>query len=215
MSALSGAIYSAAFPPVGWGWLVFPAIALLLFVLRGEDGTKARALGFIHGMVAFGMGLSWLVQLFGPAAVALWTILAAFPALFAHFQGLAEKRGFAGWRFAVFTTLNWCGWEFIRAELFPLKFPWMGTGLAMGPNVLLPWIGVYGVGLFVMFGTAWLVSVSWKSPVGYVAVAIALLRFISPVEAPGEGDPMALKVAALQFEGVELEKFLTVSKSLP
>jgi hypothetical protein len=65
-------------------------------------------------------------------------------------QSRASSRGVTGWQFAIFTALNWCGWEFIRAELFPLKFPWMTAGLAMGPNALLPWIGVYGVGLFVI-----------------------------------------------------------------
>jgi hypothetical protein len=118
LSIVSGAIYASSFPPVGWGWLVFPSIALFLIVLRGESGSRARALGFLHGITAFGIGLSWLVQLFGPAALALWTVLAVFPALFAHFQGAAEKKGITRWKFAIFTTLNWCGWEWIRAEVF-------------------------------------------------------------------------------------------------
>jgi apolipoprotein N-acyltransferase len=198
LSIVSGAIYASSFPPVGWGWLVFPSIALFLIVLRGESGSRARALGFLHGITAFGIGLSWLVQLFGPAALALWTVLAVFPALFAHFQGAAEKKGITRWKFAIFTTLNWCGWEWIRAEVFPLKFPWMTSGLAMGPNVLLPWIGVYGVGLFVIFGTAWVVGVSCKSFVGYAAVLVSMLRFVSPVAVPEPGDPMALKVGALR-----------------
>ena len=145
LAVLSGAVYSLAYPPLGWGWLVFPGLVGLLLALRGQHGTRARTIGFLHGMTAYGLGVSWLFHIFGTMVVVLWCVLAAFTALFAEMQSRASSRGVAGWQLAVFTALNWCGWEFIRAELFPLKFPWMTAGLAMGPNTLLPWVGVYGV----------------------------------------------------------------------
>ncbi len=64
--------------------------------------------------------LSWLFHIFGWLVIMLWVILAAFTALFAEMQGRALVRGLSGYKLVVFTTVNWCGWEFIRAELFPL-----------------------------------------------------------------------------------------------
>ena len=187
MAVLSGAVYAMAYPPLGWGWLVFPGLVGLLLALRGQHGTRARTLGFLHGMTAFGLGVSWLFHIFGPMVVVLWCVLAAFTALFAEMQSRASTRGVAGWQLAVFTALNWCGWEFIRAELFPLKFPWMTAGLAMGPNTLLPWVGVYGVSVLVILSVVLLTMRLWKSaiiPLVVLGGGLGLLHH-SPVPQAG------------------------------
>lgn len=215
LAAVSGAVYSLAFPPLGWGWLVFPSLAGLLVSIRGQQGTRGRALGFLFGMAAFGIGLSWLMAVFGPAAIVLWMVLAAFPALFVHLQGMAAHAGMSGWKFVIFTAVNWSGWEFIRAELFPLRFPWMTGGLAMGPNTLLPWIGVYGVGFFVMLAVVLAVSGKWKAalvPVLVLGGGVAHFRKV-PFEAPREVD--AVRIAALQYEAVPLRTLLSVTRELP
>jgi apolipoprotein N-acyltransferase len=187
MAVLSGAVYAMAYPPLGWGWLVFPGLVGLLLALRGQHRTRARTLGFLHGMTAYGLGVSWLFHIFGPMVVVLWCVLAAFTALFAEMQSRASTRGVAGWQLAVFTALNWCGWEFIRAELFPLKFPWMTAGLAMGPNTLLPWVGVYGVSVLVILSVVLLTMRLWKSaiiPLVVLGGGLGLLHH-SPVPQAG------------------------------
>jgi apolipoprotein N-acyltransferase len=172
-------------------------------------------------MVAYGLGLPWLWLLFGPMAIALCAILAAFTAAFAWMQGCAEERGVAGWKWALFTTVNWCGWEFIRAELFPLKFPWMTPGLACGPGTLLPLIGVYGVSALIVLGCALLIVLHWI-PAAVLLFALTpagLLRLSSSTAAPEasmEAGPLgALGVAGLQFEEVSLEHFVDATKGLP
>jgi apolipoprotein N-acyltransferase len=193
--------------------MVVPAVLGLLLSLQGQRGPRARAIGFLHGLAAFGTGLSWLYELFGAAAVLLWCVLAAFPALFAHFQGIAAARGVPGWKLAVFTALNWGAWEFIRAEVFPLKFPWMTVGLAIGPNRLLPWIGVYGVGAIVILGVALLAARQWKLA---LAPALALAGSLLLVARhPAPDDATALKVAGIQKEGVTIDDFLKASRGLP
>lgn len=213
LAVASGGLYSLAYPPVGWGWLVVPALAGLLIALKDQHGSRARAIGFLHGLTAFGVGLSWLYELFGPLAIVLWFVLAAFPALFAQFQSLAAARKVNGWKLAVFTALNWGAWEFIRAELFPLKFPWMTAGLAMGPNRLLPWIGVYGVSAIVIVGVALLVTRQWKPALTPAAVLLASLLLIPRHPVPA-GDT-AIQVAGIQKEGVSLHEFLTATRELP
>lgn len=215
LAIISGAVYSLAFPPLGWRWLVVPGIVGLLFALRGLQGTRARAVGFIHGMVAYGIGVSWLHEIFGGLVVMLWCVLAAFTALFAEMQCRAVRRGVSGWQLAVFTALNWGAWEFVRAELFPLKFPWMTAGLAIGPNVLVPWIGVYGVGVIVMFAAALIATGKCKSAAA-ILLALGGCAFLNKRAAlPEDGDPRSVKVAGLQLEGVSLTSYLEGTREMP
>ncbi|MGL4401674.1 MAG: apolipoprotein N-acyltransferase [Luteolibacter sp.] len=211
----SGSVYALAFPPLGLGWLVFPSLVGLLLALRGQSGTRARTIGFLHGMAAYGLGVSWLFHIFGAMVVVLWCVLAAFTALFAEMQSRAISRSVKGWKFAIFTMLNWCGWEFIRAELFPLKFPWMTAGLAIGPNTLLPWIGVYGISLLVILSAVLIATRRWK----YAAIPLGVL-LISSIFLPrhpnlGAGDPTAVSVAGIQLEGVSFDAYLTGTRALP
>lgn len=214
LAVCSGAIYSQAFPTLGWRWLVVPGLAGLLLALHGLSGSRARAVGFLHGMTVHGIGLFWLFQIFSWTAVVLWCVLAVFTALFAHMQGRALLKGWTGWKWAAFTAVNWCGWEFIRAELFPLKFPWMTAGLAVGPNAYLPWIGVYGAGALVMFGVAVLVLGRWKWLAVPLLLALAGLLLQPRVTAPSPSDPLAVRVAGLQFENVSLGTFLEETRRL-
>jgi apolipoprotein N-acyltransferase len=125
------------------------------------------------------------------------------------------KRGVDGWQLAVFTALNWGAWEFVRAELFPLKFPWMTAGLAIGPNVLVPWIGVYGVSLVVVLGAALVATGKCKSAAA-ILLALGGCVFLNKREAlPGKDDSRAVKVAGLQLEGVSLTSFLEMTREMP
>ena len=215
LAVLSGAAYAMAYPPLGWGWLVIPGLAGLLVALHGQSGTRARAIGFLHGMTAYGWGLSWLIEVFGGMAVMLWCVLAAFTALFAEMQGRAGLRGVSGWKFAIFTMLNWCGWEFIRAELFPLKFPWMTAGLAMGPNAMLPWIGVYGVGTLVVLAATLVVMRKWKSAAVGLTVLILAVSLYPKCPQPAADDALAVKVAGVQMESVSLTEYLKATREMP
>jgi apolipoprotein N-acyltransferase len=215
LSVISAAVFAGAFPSLGWRWLVVPGLLGLLIALDGQKGTRARTIGFLHGMTVYALGLSWLMEIFGTLAVMLWAVLAAFTVLFAEFQSRAATRGVTGWKWVVFTALNWTALEFIRAELFPLKFPWMTPGLAVGPNLLLPWIGVYGVGLVVMLSTACLMAKRWKSAVAILSILIACFFLNSRAPKPAKDDVNAVKVAGLQLEGVSLTDYLTGTKSMP
>ena len=115
----------------------------------------------------------------------------------------------------VFTALNWCGWEFLRAEVFPLKFPWLTAGLALGPNSLLPWIGVYAVGVPVVVAAALLVARQWLAA---AAVGLALVLTVMRCRRcpdPQAEDPRAVAVAGLQLEGVAVDSYLAGTRQLP
>jgi apolipoprotein N-acyltransferase len=204
-----------AYPPVGQGWLVVPGIVGLLVALRGQHGTRARMIGLLHGMVAYGVGLSWLFQIFGPLVVMLWCVLAAFTALFAEMQSRALRRGIGGWRLILFTAVNWCGWEFIRAELFPLKFPWMTAGLAVGPNGMLPWIGVYGVSaIAVLLGTG-IAMRKWRPACGFALILLVSVIWSLRSPAGKVDDVRTVMVGGIQLEAVMFDEFLKATKQLP
>lgn len=215
----AGVLYAAAYPPIGIGLLVFPALLGLLWALRGLVGTQARAVGFLFGMAAFGTSLSWLYHLFGWFCVVLWMVLAFFPAMFAEMQWRAVNRGLAGWRLAIFTAVNWSAWEFIRAEVFPLKFPWMTVGLAIGPHPLLPWIGVYGVGLVAVLFASCLVMQRrpWATGALWVIFFVAA-NLLQNHQRGGEGataKPDAIRIAAVQLETVTIDEFIRATNELP
>jgi apolipoprotein N-acyltransferase len=215
IAVLSGLIYALAHPPLGWGWLVLIGVGGLLLALDGLRGTRARAVGFIHGLAVFAFGLSWLYQIFGVLVIPLWFVLAAFTALFADMQGRAAQRGLAGWKFAVFTAVNWSGWEFIRSELFPLKFPWLTSGLAVGPNALLPWIGVYGVGLLVVFCAALFAGRLWKPALPVFLGLVLAVVAMRPLPQPAADDPQRMSVGGLQLENMSLDAFLKGTREIP
>ncbi|MGJ8643657.1 MAG: apolipoprotein N-acyltransferase [Luteolibacter sp.] len=215
LAVISGFIYAFAFPPVGWRWLILLGIAGLLISLHGQSGTRARLIGMLHGLAAFGLGLSWVLNIFGPIAFVLWCVLSVFTVLFAHIQGSAHLRGITGWKLALFTAINWSALEFIRAEVFPLKFPWMGTGLAVGPNLLSPWIGVYGVGFLVLCLVSFAFSRKWIPASAIAALLLMSVIFSKPHPAPAPADKGTVSVAGLQLEGVPLSEYLTGTRNIP
>lgn len=215
MAVLFGLIFALAFPPFGWRLMILPGMAGLIWLLANERGTRARTLGFVHGFSAYAFGLSWLFHIFGVMAIALWCVLAVFTACFAEFHTRAITRGMSGWGLAIFAGVSWCAWEFIRSELFPLRFPWMSVGLAVGPNPLLAWIGVYGVGLLATTGISLLCSNKRIPGVILVLGGCALVNLNPRSPMPGANDGATVKVGGVQRENVSLNEYLADTKSLP
>lgn len=207
----SAAAYAFAFPPYGWWPLALLSVGVLsgfLYHVRPLHGVMA---GFSWGMLAFGTGLSWMWNIFGPLSILLWGILAIFPALFGWLVATACQRGMKGWPFALFIALAWTGTEFVRCELMPLKFPWMNLGLALEPWPLASWVGVYGLGFFAMLSLAALIFKAARA-----RWLILLWVLITPM--PGMRPPIhadsRVKVAAVQAEGAATETYMTLAKEV-
>jgi len=215
LALVSGLIYALSFPPFGLRWMVLPSLCGLLMALRNPQRKRVWPIGFLYGMAAYSLSLSWMFHLFGTAAIALWGILAIFTAFFAEMQVCATRRGLPGWLLILFTALNWSACEFIRAELFPLKFPWMTVGLAIGPNALLPWIGVYGVGTFFILPAVLIIAGKWKVALPACAILAATVFLQRPAPAPDPASPQTLRMAGIQDEGVSIDAYINATKKLP
>lgn len=174
-------------------------------------------MGFFWGMMAYGISFSWFLGLFHAAATGLWALLSLYIACFAWLQGMAWEKGVRGRRWLGFTVMNWMGWEFLRCEVLPLNFPWMTPAVALGPNVLLPWIGVYGVSALMVLAAAVVVNRPTMGGKALAAAAgilgFAALGWPRTPMVPDAGQ--AVKVGLVQNENVTMDEYAAQTAKLP
>lgn len=210
LATAAALLFVAAYPPFSYRIAILPAVWLLLQSIHGARWRAGFCVAFYFGMVSYGIALSWFWDIFAQATPALHAILAAFFGLFAVFQTKAEQRGWSPWRLALFTAVSWTGIEFYRAELFVLDFPWMTPGVALGPNFLLPWIGVYGVSFLAVLAVACLMHQRTRLA-GAAGIGALVWVTLSPAPATKAGD---IKFAALQYEGVSFDVYRKATEAL-
>lgn len=208
---LGGVLYALAFPPHGWFPLVFVGLGMLVWSVRDVTIAQAFRRGLMWGLACFAFGLSWLWNLFSILSPILWLILAFFPACFAALTAFATSRGLRRWSLAAFIALAWCATEFIRCEIMPLRFPWMSAGLALEPWPLVSWIGVYGLGLVMVFALAATMQVGWKA--SWVLALLLLAWIMEPLGSMKKRKPFGeLPVAIVQAESAPLSRYLELSE---
>lgn len=154
LAALASALLLwAAFPPLGWGFLVFVAPAPLLWGLRRGTGLGAAlGSGLLFGLAFFGALLSWIRFAALIAWVALTLVLALYPTLYAGGLWLARRWAPAWWWVAAIG--GWSLMELVRGR-FPLGgFPWGMLGYPVGelawPRAASQWIGTSGWSVMVI-----------------------------------------------------------------
>lgn len=157
LALAAGASYSLAFAPFALWPLTPLSIALLFGLLRGASARRSALLGWVWGLGAFGVGVSWLyvsIHVYGftpaPLAVLLTALfcmaMALFPALTAGLSGALAHHplAFAG----LWLLVDWLrGW-------FLTGFPWLYPGYALIDTPLArlaPLGGVWLVSLFTLF----------------------------------------------------------------
>ena len=156
--------------PIGWGksflWLAVaiacfhaaygsirhPAAGLLIFgyalglVRLADQPTVRRAFyfGLATGFLCYAPQLFFLWNIFGPAAIVLWLVLAFWIGLFAAIVCGAIRR-WGKVKAAWLIPIVWTGIEYFRSELYYLKFSWLNIDYALQ----FPIFGMYGAGFFV------------------------------------------------------------------
>ena len=201
-SALLGVL---VFEPFGWWPLVLVAWIPLLWSIRGMSPRVGFYLGFFHGLVLFGITLSWMWNIFAVVSVALWAMLAFFTGIACLVMAKLPER--SALQTAFLMAMVWTGVEYFRAEVFSLTFPWITAGTGLPPNQLTPFVGVYGVTFLVIFGGA-LVLRSWREGgllLVFVGVAVIFVPEASKSIAP-------IRVGLVQDEGAGREKLARASQ---
>jgi len=156
--ALSGLLTAQAFPAVDLGGLAWLSLAPLFAALHGVSPRRGAALGFLHGVVFFGLLVYWIpavVTTYGqlPGIVGLGVgallvaVLACFHALFGASQ--AWLYGRLGPGALLVAPAAWVVIaEWLR--LWPVGgFPWGYLGYTQHASriflPLAPWTGVFGL----------------------------------------------------------------------
>lgn len=204
VAAAGGLLMWAAFPPLDWGLLAFVAPAPLMWAARRVGSAwGALAVGFVHGMVFFGVLLYWISVLGVVAWLPLTTVLAALASGYSLL--IWSFRHWPAGRWWLVAVAGWGLWEFVRAR-FPLDgFPWgsLGYGAAGNPGFIgaTQWIGPSGWGLLAAGVAAGLVLViesqeHWSLLVDPLVVAFMLM--LAGGLLPPAADGPALRVAIIQ-----------------
>ena len=151
---VSALLMWAAFPPLDIGPLAFIAPIPLFWALRRvERGFEAVTIGFLWGIVFFGILLFWISILGFVAWVPLVLLMASYFALYGFVVWLF--RLWPAWRWWLIAVGAWAAIEFVRAR-FPFGgFPWGNIGYAA--SGMPPLLG----------------SVQWIGPAGWSVLAVA------------------------------------------
>lgn len=158
LALVGGLVLAAAFAPVGLAWLMPPAIAALVFSVRGLAPRRAWIPSLLFGVVFVFTVMVWMRAVGTDAWIAMCALEAAFFVPLG--LGLSWSLRTPAW--PLWTALWWVGIETWRSG-----FPF--SGMPFGRLVYatadtpwadaLPWIGMTGVSLLVaLTGTtlAWL-----------------------------------------------------------
>ena len=199
----SGLLGAAAFLPLGWWPLILVSWPLLFVALRGAGQRHGRYLGLVQGIVYYGVGLSWMDSIFQQAAWGLWLILALFGWLAGAVIGHLSVRHLRASWLPVYAALVCSAIEFVRSELFWLRFPWQTNGLGLGPTWLSPCIGVYGAGFLVLLAGSLLVSGRRLQTLAGAALTLALLALGCFRPVPVTETTQPIPVLAVQNESCD------------
>ena len=216
IAAAAGTVLVFGFAPFSWWWLTFVCPAALYVVLINRSPTNAFFLGFVFGLLFFGLGVSWTfnsIHEFGHAPLLLSVFLAAllvfvlalFPALGAYvYSKVCRDSLFSPVGALAFSTI-WTLLEWVRSWIFT-GFPWLLIGHAHYSSPLqgtLPVLGTYGATWFAVFAgclAAVLVfgAVKQKFTAGALLILGTLLQFASLQVSWTHPDEERLGVAIIQ-----------------
>ena len=169
---LSGLLLSAAFPPLGWDFLIWFALLPLLLIPQPPRWWERLLVGYVWGYVHFascllwlnevGFGAGWLLALYCALFPMAWYFL--FSSAIWHLrQPASTEFPGAGLLYihslpkTIFLSLlaasSWCALEWLRSWLFT-GFPWNQLGISQfersGILQTAAYTGVYGISFLIV-----------------------------------------------------------------
>ncbi len=162
LAALAVAAFHVGFLYAPLSWLGLVWLGCLFALRRTSCGRGAFYTGLAIGLGIYGPQLHFFWTIFGPAAMALWLVLAFWLGLFVLLLHGVDRYWGAGWAVALAPALR-LGIEFFRSELYYLRFSWLTAGSFI-PPAAWPWgfsrLGVYGLGAMLMLAAAGVIGLT-------------------------------------------------------
>lgn len=183
------------------------AVFLACLFTLSRLGTWRRAFycGLGIGLAIYAPQLSFFWKIFGPAAIALWTVLALWIGLFLVLTRACRVRLGPIWA-AVLAPFLWTGLEYFRSELYYLRFSWLNIGYAFSdsPQVfVLAGLGVYGIG-FELMGAASLLSLLPRRAALATGAALLLALGVA-TNLPGRKNMALASGSSVRVAGMQTE----------
>ena len=180
--------------------LIIGYVACVVQLARLRTTRQAFYTGMLTGFLCFAPQLGFFWRIFGPAAIALWSIMALWLALFIALSHVALVR--LGPKRAVWLVpFLWTGLEYFRSELYYLKFSWLnvGYGLSDWKYPIFQFVGVYGAGFYAATCAALLLQprLKWLALCGATFIFASYILFGSITYAQR---PPNLQIAGIQLE---------------
>ncbi len=215
LALCSGALFPLAFAPFEWRLTLFVSLFLLLLTWQDVSAKRAFLRGWLWGLGAYLVGVSWVYNSmhdFGgapPLAAAAFTLVfAAYLALYPALAGSVLVRFFSrssGVFYAFAFGLIWALSEWLRSWVLT-GFPWLMSGYALLDTPFAAYMPVFGsLGASVLmactvacFGLC-LLQTAKRLQVGILAVLLVVCGVsLNLVDWKADGAVKALDVALVQ-----------------
>lgn len=216
--ALSGALVSLSFPPYGHAWLAWVGLTPAFYALaRGSHGSALLG-GLLFAVVQEAFLLRWLFSVFaGFAFIPLAIYAAWYVVLFGLASRVVKRLGPGALLWT--TPVMWVAVEFVRSELFVIKFAWFGLGYSQAANLPVlqaaSVVGVYGLTLGIAFANATIAWVAERFTAGRFLAGFVVASAVSMLHVAGTSVPHAppgnYQVVGVQGEGLPMDRFLESS----
>ena len=198
---LASLAFQCAFEFGALNFLVLPGAYLLVTLSRVSSSRVAFRLGFASGLLVFGPQLAWFWRIFGPVAICLWAVLAAFIGLFTATIRIWRVSYGVRWLWLAI-PVSWTGLEYFRSELYYLRFSWLSAGYAFSERsgrLPVGLLGVYGLG-FVLCLIAGLADQAGKKARLWLGTGSVLIIILSSLPPGPNKSTSLLRVAGIQLE---------------
>lgn len=180
-------------------WLIPASLAFLVALTSAGTARRAFYTGIAAALLTYVPHLWFLRGIFSITAIPLWCCLALWPGFFCGALHVIRRKA-GPWAALAAAPLLWMGFEYIRSEVWLLRFTWMTPGFAL-PAARMGWafgaLGVYGAGsLLVLAGAG---GVLLRKHIA----AAACLFLVPAALLPGKNTPStspAIRVTGVQFE---------------
>ncbi len=190
--------------------MVLLSLALLMPVIRDIRPGAAFACGLMHGLVAYGIALYWMWNLFSVLALVLFLLMGFFTALFCLFFNWSARYMQSPYWHVLLAAVFWTAVEYFRCEVFILRFPWISVGSSFGPSLLSPLLGVYGA-TFLMVATAACFMTRKTILTGMALLVVVAFLSVFPMPTVRIDPVDSIRVTLVQDESSQLDRYLDLT----